>query len=215
MQLVATILDSIYLKSHLQLWQCQTLESNPYSVQSVLGSLKGNYQTGKIQIRLFHLPLTKKSFYLIPHLPGFQVNNLLIPTQLESCNCPIWALPLHSLIFTAHTQPHLFLPMVPSQSPAHSGLFPSRKFAWTLASENQIVEELNRVEETYFQQSESLSLLFLPAHMNSTGNLGKKGHGGWEQGTQQKQQSSYTPSNPQVRLSCWVSPEIPGHRQVT
>lgn len=72
-----------------------------------------------------------------PHLPGFHVYSSLIPTQPSRCphytsaeTAPNCALHLQSsLVFTVHTQPNLFLPAVPSQSLARSGVFPSRKFA--------------------------------------------------------------------------------------
>lgn len=75
--------------------------------------------------------------------PWFQLNQSLCPHYTSADIAPNCALHLQSsLVFTVHTQPNLFLPAVPSQSLAHSGVFPSRKFAWTLTSRSQIVGNL-------------------------------------------------------------------------
>lgn len=85
----------------------------------------------------FTLALTRKTYYLIPLIPGFYVYSLLMPTQpvslASSClSGNTVTAPTVRFICSLHWS-SLFTPgSIYSQSPTYTGVCPSRKFAWTL-----------------------------------------------------------------------------------
>ena len=86
--------------------------------------------------RPFQLSCAPQSFSLC--ISDASLDQALIIPHLEYTNSPY----LCTLFY-----------LRPPQSLAHSGVFPSRISAHTLTSENQRVEELNRLEQRYFQAS--------------------------------------------------------------